>query len=169
MGNARAILVGVGSVLVALAPKCPVCFLAYFGIFGVTAASASAYRSWLPPLTAISLSVTVGMLALGASRKGRFGPIALGIVGASGVFAGRFIVNSRTMLFGSLLVLVAAVAWKSWRQQTAADASCIACDRLGDKSAWAEAGPTSCAHSSIVTDIKLISDESDQSHLLRLR
>jgi len=149
----RTTLLTVTSAFLALAPKCPVCFLAYFGIFGVTAASASAYRSWLPPLTAISLSVTVGMLALGASRKGRFGPIVLGVIAASGVFAGRFIVNSRTMLFGSLLVLVAAVAWKSWRQQTAADASCIACDRLGDKSPWPEIRQRSCAHSSIATDI----------------
>ena len=149
----RTTLLTFTSVLVALAPKCPVCFLAYFGIFGVTAASASAYRSWLPPLTAISLSVTVGMLALGTSRQRRFGPIVLGIIAASGVFAGRFIVNSRTMLFGSLLVLVAAVAWKSWRQQTAADASCIACDRSRDESAWPETRPTSCAHSSIATDI----------------
>lgn len=148
----RTTLLTVASVLVALAPKCPVCFLAYFGIFGVTAASASAYRSWLPPLTAISLSVTVGTLALGASRKGRFGPIALGIIGATGVFAGRFIVDSRIMLFGSLLLLLAAVAWKTWRRQTAADELCMACDRLGDESAWPETRQRSCAHSSIVTD-----------------
>lgn len=149
----RTTLLTFTSVLVALAPKCPVCFLAYFGIFGVTAASASAYRSWLPPITAISLSVTVGTLALAASRKGRFGPIALGLVGASGVFAGRFIVNSRTMLFGSLLVLVAAVAWKSWRRQTAADEPCLACERARDESEWPGIRQRSCAHSSIATDI----------------
>jgi len=149
----RTTLLTVTSAFLALAPKCPVCFLAYFGIFGVTAASASAYRSWLPPLTAISLSVTVGTLALGAGRKGRVGPIALGIIGAAGVFAGRFIANSRTMLFGGLLILVAAVAWKSWRRQTDADEPCLACERSGDESAWPETQQRSCAHSSIATDI----------------
>jgi hypothetical protein len=131
----RATLFSVTSALLALAPKCPVCFLAYFGIFGVTAASASAYRAWLPVITAIWLAATVGILGLRDSHQRKSGPLRLGIFAALAVFAGRFIFDFAVLLYGGLLMLLAAVVWRSWRSRTARGEACAICESAHHESA----------------------------------
>lgn len=90
----------ISSAVLAVAPKCPICFFAYFGIFGVATASASVYRVWLPPLTAIWLALTVGMLVFGRGGQRRYGPALLGVFAGLAVFAGKFVVNTISKGYG---------------------------------------------------------------------
>lgn len=124
----RTTVLTISSVLLALAPKCPFCFLAYFGIVGVATASASAYRAWLPPITAVWLLLTVATLALRTGGQRRFGPIALGLIAAFAVFAGKFIVSSQPMIYGGIAVLVGAALLSSWHQRAKASEFCAECE-----------------------------------------
>lgn len=118
------------SVLVALAPKCPVCFLAYFGIFGVTAASASAYRAWLPPITAIWLALTVGLLFVRTKGWRRYGPVGAGFVAALLIFTARFVTASPRVVYAGIATLVAATVWSSSLRSSAPAPDCSDCEPL---------------------------------------
>src|SRR5438309_7595158 len=95
----RTAFLTISSALLAIAPKCPLCFLVYFGIFGVATASASVYRVWLPPVTAIWLALTVGMLFFQRGGRPRYGPALLGVFAGLAVFAGRFIVDYQALVY----------------------------------------------------------------------
>jgi hypothetical protein len=120
----------ISSAVLALAPKCPVCFLAYFGIFGVATASASVYRAWLAPITAIWLALTVGMLALKRGGQRAFGPALLGLGAALAVFLGKFILNEQLPVYGGIAALAAAVVWRSWIRRPSSGESCSRCGEL---------------------------------------
>ena len=113
----RTTLMAISSALLAVAPKCPICFLAYFGIFGVATASASVYRVWLPPLTAIWLALTVGMLFFQRGGRRRYGPALLGVVAGLAVFAGKFVIDYQALVYAGIAALVAAVVWRTWSRR----------------------------------------------------
>src|SRR5713101_3203545 len=89
--NRRTALLTISTALFAVAPKCPICFLAYFGIFGVATASASAYRTWLPPITGFWLALTIAMLAIQRRGKRRYGPALMGFFAALLLVIGKFV------------------------------------------------------------------------------
>jgi membrane protein implicated in regulation of membrane protease activity len=126
----RTTLTTIGSVFLAVAPKCPICFFAYFGIFGVATASASVYRVWLPPLTAIWLALTVGMLFFQRGGQRRYGPGLLGIFAGLAVFAGRFLVDYQALVYAGIAALVVAVVWRTWSRRSASAESCSQCDEI---------------------------------------
>jgi protein SCO1 len=116
------------SILLAVAPKCPICFLAYFGVFGVATASTSVYRVWLPPLTAIWLTLTVILLAFQRGSQRRYGPVLLGIFAGIAVFAGKFFINNQTMVYAGILGMVGAAVWRSWSRRPASSEICSPCE-----------------------------------------
>ncbi len=119
----RTALLTLSSTVIAIAPKCPICFLAYFGVFGVATTSASAYRVWLPPLTAVWLVLTVAILAFGRDTGRKAGPVVLGILASIAIFAGRFSINDRRVVFAGLAGLVTATIWRSWLRKRNTDCS----------------------------------------------
>jgi hypothetical protein len=127
----RATLFSITSALLALAPKCPVCFLAYFGIFGVTAASASAYRSWLPVVTGLWLTLTVAMLFVRMKGWRRYAPVAVASAAAVSIFTARFIAGSPLLLYAGIVTLFAVVMWSSWLRTSSAPTVCPDCRREG--------------------------------------
>ena len=126
----RTALMTVSSVLFAVAPKCPICLCAYFGIFGVAAASASVYRMWLPPITAIWLALTVGMLAFQRGGQRRYGPALLGLVAGVAVFAGKFVIDDHALVYCGVATLVGATVWRSWFRRLASNESCTECEEV---------------------------------------
>src|SRR2546428_13780964 len=102
----RTALLTISPALLAVAPKCPICFLAYFGIFGVATASASVYRVWLPPVTAIWLALTVGMLFFRLGDQRRYGPGLLGIFAAFAVLVGRFVADYPALVYAGIAALI---------------------------------------------------------------
>jgi FtsH-binding integral membrane protein len=126
----RTTLMAISSSLLAVAPKCPICFLAYFGIFGVATASASVYRVWLPPLTAIWLALTVGMLFFRLSDQRRYGPGLLGAFAAFAVLVGRFVADYPALVYAGIAALVVAVIWRTWTRSSVSTEPCAQCDGL---------------------------------------
>jgi hypothetical protein len=126
----RTALLTISSALFAVAPKCPVCFLAYFGIFGVATASASAYRAWLPPITALWLALTIAMLTFQRRGKRRYGPAIMGFVAALLLLVGKFVVDSQAMTFAGIIALLGAAAWRSRIQQPVPTEGCSRCEEL---------------------------------------
>jgi hypothetical protein len=120
----------ISSAVLAVAPKCPICFFAYFGIFGVATASASVYRVWLPPLTAIWLALTVGMLVFGRGGQRRYGPALLGVFAGLAVFAGKFVVNDQALVYGGIGALIGAVVWRSWFRGPTSSEFCPPCEQV---------------------------------------
>lgn len=115
----RTTLLTISSALLAVAPKCPICFLAYFGIFGVATASASVYRVWLPPLTALWLGLTVAMLAFGRDTGRKAGPVFLSVMASIAVLVGKFIVDDQKVILAGLAGLLTAIIWRSWSRKRA--------------------------------------------------
>jgi hypothetical protein len=110
-GRRRSALL-VSSLALALAPKCPLCFLAYAGLVGSASLSWSVYGiygSWLAPLTAVALALTVVTLA---SRRAP-GPALLALFAAGAIFAGRFWLDRQPFVYSGMAVLLAAAAWGS--------------------------------------------------------
>lgn len=126
----RTILMTISAALFAVAPKCPICFLAYFGIFGVATASASAYRAWLPPITAFWLALTIAMLAFQRRGKPRYGPAALGLVAALLLMIGKFAADSQIMAFVAVLTLFGAAIWRARTQLPKSPQLCSQCEEL---------------------------------------
>ena len=126
----RTTLMAISSALLAVAPKCPICFLAYFGVFGVATASASLYRVWLPPLTAIWLALTVGMLFFRPGDRRRYGPGWLGIFAAFAVLVGRFVGDYPALVYAGIATLVVAVIWRTSIRSSGSTESCAQCDEL---------------------------------------
>lgn len=124
----RTKLMVVSSALLAVAPKCPICFLAYFGIFGVATTSASVYRVWLAPLTAIWLALTVGVLAVQSSGRRRYGPAVLGLFAGVAVFSGKFILDEQVLVHLGIAVLIGAAAWRVWHRTSTSSELCQQCD-----------------------------------------
>jgi hypothetical protein len=118
----------ISSILLAVAPKCPICFLAYFGIFGVATTSMSVYRVWLPPLTAIWLTLTVTLLAFQRGSQHRYGPVLLAMFAGIAVFAGKFFINNRALVYAGILGLVGAVVWRSWSRRSTSRGICAPCE-----------------------------------------
>ena len=123
-------LMTVSSILLAVAPECPICFLAYFGVFGVATASSSVYRVWLPPLTAIWLTLTVILLAVQRGGQRRYGPVLLGVFAGVVVFAGKFLINNQTLIYTGILGLVGAAVWRSWSRRTTPNEICSPCGEI---------------------------------------
>lgn len=126
----RTALLAISSALFAVAPKCPICFLAYFGIFGVATASASVYRAWLPPITALWLALTIAMLAFQRRGKRRYGPAIMGFVAALLLLVGKFVVDSQAMTLAGIIALLGAAVWRSRNQQPMSTAECSRCEEL---------------------------------------
>src|SRR5437588_1143057 len=116
----RTAFLTISSALLAIAPKCPICFLAYFGIFGAATTSASVYRVWLPPVTAIWLAFTMGMLVF-RSGKRLYGLALLSFFGALGVFLGKFVVEDQALVYAGIAALVGAVVWRSFGRSTSSE------------------------------------------------
>jgi len=128
--NRRTALLTISSALFAVAPKCPICFLAYFGIFGVATASASVYRAWLPPITALWLALTIAMLAFQRRGKRRYGPAIMGVVAALLLLVGKFVLDSQAMTFAGIIALLGAAAWRARIQPPISTDGCSRCEEL---------------------------------------
>lgn len=126
----RTVLLTISSALFAFAPKCPICFLAYFGVFGVATASASVYRAWLPPITAVWLALIIAMLAFQRRGKRRYGPAIMGFIAALLLLVGKFVVDSQAMTLAGIIAFLGAAAWRSRNQPPISTEGCSRCEEL---------------------------------------
>ena len=70
--------------------------------------------TYLLPLTVLSLVLAVAALGLRANRRRGYGPFVLGLAAAFALVAGKFVLASNVMVYGSIAALVGASLWNSW-------------------------------------------------------
>lgn len=97
-----------GTVGVALLPKCPACWSVYAGLSGWLGLGIALDEDALLPLTLVCLGLTLLVLASGARRSGRYVPLLCAGLAAAGVYVGKFRVDSPLLSHASLAVLVLA-------------------------------------------------------------
>jgi hypothetical protein len=97
-----------GTVGVALLPKCPACWSVYAGLSGWLGLSIALDQALLLPLTLVCLALTLLVLANGARRSRRSAPLACAALAAVGVYLGKFSLDSPVLAHASLCVLVLA-------------------------------------------------------------
>lgn len=97
-----------GTVGVALLPKCPACWSVYAGLSGWLGLSIALDETLLLPLTLLCLALTLLVLARGARRSARYQPLAWATLAAAGVYLGKFSLESPLLAHLSLGVLVLA-------------------------------------------------------------
>jgi len=104
------------SVGVALLPKltCPVCWPAYTALLSSVGISFVDYTPYLLPTVAIFLPVALSALAYRAKARRGYGPFWIGVVGAFGVLAGKFVFESDLGLYSAAGLLVGASLWNIW-------------------------------------------------------
>lgn len=112
--------IGASAAGLALVPKviCPFCLPA------LTAALSSVglsyvllTASYLLPMTAAVLSVAVGSLLMTARTDAAYGPLWIGLAASIGILLGKFVLNSTTLTYGGVLVLIAASIWNVVRHR----------------------------------------------------
>lgn len=112
-----------GTIAVALLPKCPACWSVYAGLSSVLGLSFVVRERYLLPLTAGLL--TLSLLALWSSLRQRrgllqslragLGPWLLACAGALATLAGKFALDRELLLYGGLATLLLASLWSSRR------------------------------------------------------
>ena len=117
----------VSSALLAIAPKCPLCLSAFLGTFGVATLPASAYRAWLAPLTAIWLSLTIGMVAFNSGRR-HYGPPLLGFLAGLAVLFGKFVLDNESLVYAGVAALLGSVVWLASRRPIQEAKPCAQCE-----------------------------------------
>ena len=120
-GRKRLGMAALPAVGVALLPKltCPVCWPAYTALLSSVGISFVDYTPYLLPTVAVFLAITLWALAYRAPARRGYGPFWLGVLGALGVLAGKFIFESELGLYLGTGVLVGASLWNIWpRRQT---------------------------------------------------
>src|SRR4051812_20266456 len=70
--------------------------------------------AYLLPLTALSLTLAVAALGVGARRRRGYAPLAVGVAAAVLVVLGKFVLDTDLATYGGVALLVTASVWNSW-------------------------------------------------------
>lgn len=115
-----------GAVLAKLA--CPACWPLFAGVLGSVGLSATAFAPLAVPLAVGFLLLALITLALGARRRGGYGPLWLGAAGAGAILAGELALSSEFTAFTGVALLIGASLWNVWpRRARASPDSCGTC------------------------------------------
>lgn len=124
-----AVVPGIG---VAVLPKlaCPMCLPAYAGLLTTMGLGFLISSRYLFVVTAVFLFTSIGALAFRAKRRRGYGPALAGIAAGFVILFGKFSLESNTLMYAGLGLLVAASIWNSWPRRPAD--SCPRCVPGGD-------------------------------------
>ena len=126
--GAFAALPAVGASLLPIG-TCPACWPAYAGLLGSLGLGFLFSSTYLMPLMAAMLGITVASLAFGANSRRGFGPFTLGLVGAAVALVGKFALSLNLVLYAGIGLLVAGSVWNSWPRNATTTDSCPTCAR----------------------------------------
>ena len=113
----------------AFLPKlaCPACWPAYAGLLGSLGLGFLIETRWLLPLTTAFLATATGALAYRAKERHGLAPFGLGILAAGLILFGKFRLESATVMYAGVSILIAASIWNTWPKRESRTASCTAC------------------------------------------
>ena len=119
--------VSLPAVGVSLLPKviCPMCSPVYAALLSALGLG-FLISTYLLPLTMIVLSLAVGSLFVRASRRRGLGPLWTGMAAAGCILFGKFFLDSMTLTYAGVGVLVAASVWNAVPRRPIVD-FCPAC------------------------------------------
>jgi mercuric ion transport protein len=86
----------------------------YAGVLGALGLPILMDLRWLLPLTAASLLVAVGALAVGARSRRGYAPLLVGLAACALVLVGKFVMNSNPAAYLGTASLVCASVWNAW-------------------------------------------------------
>src|SRR5216683_2329652 len=91
-------------ICVALLPKllCPLCWPLYAGIVSSVGLGFLIGTTYLLPLTAAFLALTVVVLAFRAKQRRGYGPLMLGLLASACVMLGKFYFDSISSVYGGV-------------------------------------------------------------------
>jgi hypothetical protein len=103
----------VPGVVVSMLPKviCPVCSPAYAAVLSSLGLGFLVSTTYLLPVTVAFLAVAVGALAFRSSSRRGLRPFWIGMIAASSVVAGKFWLDSVTIIYTGVGWLVLASVW----------------------------------------------------------
>lgn len=115
------------SIGVSLLPKlaCPLCWPAYAGLLSSVGLGFLVGTAYLLPLTIAFLLLALVAMAFRARVRRGYRPLVLGLIASVGVVAGKFVWDSRLMLYGAVGLLILASIWNTLPQRST---SCTACE-----------------------------------------
>ncbi len=120
---------------VALLPSvtCPACWPGYAALLSSFGLGVLPTTRHLLPLTLAALLIPLGLLGVRARRRQGFLPLALGLLGASSLVMGRFVLGSNPLLYSGVGLLMGASIWSSRTNRrrianSISATSCQACD-----------------------------------------
>jgi hypothetical protein len=97
-----------GTIGIALVPKCPACWSVYAGLSSWLGLSYALDRALLLPLTLGCLALSLLALVSAARRSGRYQPLVCAALAAAGIYLGKFTLDSPLLAYASLFALVLA-------------------------------------------------------------
>ena len=105
---------------VSLLPKliCPVCWPAYAGTASSMGLGFLIGTTYLLPMTAGLLAVSVGALGFRARQRRGYGPLSMGLLAAIVVLVGKFQLESTATTYAGISLLVVASIANSWLRRT---------------------------------------------------
>jgi mercuric ion transport protein len=105
---------------------CPACWPAYAGLLSSLGLGFLWQQDYLLSLTVAFLLLALGALAFRAHTRRGYGPLALGLMAAVAVLAGKFALNSHAVMYAGIAGLLTAALWNAWPARTDG-AGCSAC------------------------------------------
>lgn len=105
---------------ISLLPKliCPVCWPAYAGTASSMGLGFLIGTTYLLPMTAGLLAVSVGALGFRARQRRGYGPLWVGLLAAIVVLVGKFQLESTATTYAGISLLVVASIANSWPRRT---------------------------------------------------
>src|ERR1051326_4124741 len=93
---------------VALLPKlaCPLCWPAYAGMVSSVGLGFLISTTYLLPITIAFLTLTLAVMVLRAGERDGYAPFGFGLIGATAAMIGKFTLESNSMLYIGVGVLV---------------------------------------------------------------
>ncbi len=115
-GGRALALPGIGGALLAKA-ACPACWTLVAGGLGSLGVALELSTGTLRLLGLVFLALALGALAWRAPRRRGYGPLALGLVGAVGLWTGEHLAPSEALAIPGVLLLITASLWNAWPQR----------------------------------------------------
>jgi hypothetical protein len=78
---------------------------------------------YLLPLTVLAGVMAVAALGFRANRRRGYGPFAVGIVAATVLVVGKFVIELNLAVYGAVAALVGASLWNAWPTKPATGVS----------------------------------------------
>ena len=107
-------------IAVAMLPKllCPPCWPLYAGIVSSVGLGFLVGTAHLLRITSAFLVLTLAVLGIRANQRRGYGPLLAGAVGSAAVLTGKFYLESNSIMYGGVGLLVVASVWNSWPRRT---------------------------------------------------